>query len=421
MSLRFDDARSSISERQGARPCERAAASEGVRCRPSQSSPNPARIPEACRIASARSLPTILVPKISGACTGSTTPTGRRRVDVPGHVVLPQALTGVEAPIVVLARAPLSDDRRAQGAGGLCLPGAAPRRPAGSIRHRPQGGVAVDRQLLPRRRRDLAHPRLPRRRRAARRHEPRALRLAGALGARTGATSSARRAPRATSRKSTTSAPSCRAIRENVILNQFSEFAQLSDSLSLHGRGARRVFVAPASRRTRERAPCGFVSATGSAGTIAAGDYLKARHGTKIAAVEAIECPTMLSNGYGEHNIQGIGDKHIPLIHNVMNTDLVDRRLRQRERRAQPAVQRQCRPRLSGCGGARSIPRWCDQFDNIGISGLANIVAAIKIAKHFELGADDVVMTVATDSAEMYAQRAPELSRAGAIRAASTR
>ena len=66
-----------------------------------------------------------------------------------------------------------------------------------------------------------------------------------------------------------------------------------------------------------------FVSATGSAGTIAAGDYLKQLHGSKIAAVEAIECPTMLCNGYGEHNIQGIGDKHIPLIHNVMNTDVV--------------------------------------------------------------------------------------------------
>ena len=66
-----------------------------------------------------------------------------------------------------------------------------------------------------------------------------------------------------------------------------------------------------------------FVAATGSAGTIAAGDYLKSVHGTRIAAVEAVECPTMLCNGYGEHNIQGIGDKHIPLIHNVMNTDFV--------------------------------------------------------------------------------------------------
>ena len=55
----------------------------------------------------------------------------------------------------------------------------------------------------------------------------------------------------------------------------------------------------------------GFVSASGSGGTLAAGDYLKSRHGAKIAVVEAVECPTLLNNGYGEHNIQGIGDKHV--------------------------------------------------------------------------------------------------------------
>ena len=66
-----------------------------------------------------------------------------------------------------------------------------------------------------------------------------------------------------------------------------------------------------------------FTSATGSAGTIAAGDRLKDEYGTQIVAVEALECPTMLENGFGEHNIQGIGDKHIPLIHNVTNTDVV--------------------------------------------------------------------------------------------------
>ena len=66
-----------------------------------------------------------------------------------------------------------------------------------------------------------------------------------------------------------------------------------------------------------------FVSASGSAGTLGAGDRLKDDFGAEIVAVEALECPTMLYNGYGEHNIQGIGDKHIPLIHNVMNTDIV--------------------------------------------------------------------------------------------------
>src|SRR5207247_4835521 len=65
-----------------------------------------------------------------------------------------------------------------------------------------------------------------------------------------------------------------------------------------------------------------FTSASGSAGTLGAGDYLKEQHGSLIVAVEALECPTMLYNGYGEHNIQGIGDKHIPYIHNVMNTDV---------------------------------------------------------------------------------------------------
>ena len=144
------------------------------------------------------------------------------------------------------------------------------------------------------------------------------------------------------------------------------------------------------------------MSATGSAGTIAAGDHLKSLHGTKIAAVEAIECPTMLCNGYGEHNIQGIGDKHIPLIHNVMNTDLVI---------GVSDLASDSLNLLFGGNVGRSYmvgrrridPEVVGRFDDIGISGLANIVAAIKLAKHLDLGADDVIMTVATDSALLYA------------------
>src|SRR5262249_44760560 len=109
---------------------------------------------------------------------------------------------------------------------------------------------------------------------------------------------------------------------DNVILNQFCEFANYL--IHYHCTGA--AFDSVFSHLKKDNASyrlAAFVVATGSAGTIAAGDYLKARHATRIAAVEAIECPTMLCNGYGEHNIQGIGDKHIPLIHNVMNTDVV--------------------------------------------------------------------------------------------------
>ena len=109
---------------------------------------------------------------------------------------------------------------------------------------------------------------------------------------------------------------------QNVILNQFSAFSNYLIHYICTGTRGRACFKA-LRRATRDRRLAAFVSATGSAGTIAAGDYLKKRHGTRIAAVEALECPTMLNNGYGEHNIQGIGDKHIPLIHNVMNTDLV--------------------------------------------------------------------------------------------------
>ena len=108
----------------------------------------------------------------------------------------------------------------------------------------------------------------------------------------------------------------------NFILNQFSEFANHVGHYSVTGPALEHVFRSVAETHPGIRL-AGFVSASGSAGTLAAGDYLKDHHGTKIVAVEALECPTMLYNGFGEHNIQGIGDKHIPLIHNVMNTDVV--------------------------------------------------------------------------------------------------
>ena len=127
-----------------------------------------------------------------------------------------------------------------------------------------------------------------------------------------------------------------------------------------------------------------FVCATGSAGTLGAGDRLKALHGSKIAAVEAIECPTMLYNGHGEHNIQGIGDKHIPLIHNVMNTDVVI------------GVSDAASDALNLLFGSergrgylsrrRKIdPELVRQFDDIGISGLANIVAADQARQAFRI------------------------------------
>jgi cysteine synthase A len=187
----------------------------------------------------------------------------------------------------------------------------------------------------------------------------------------------------------------------NVILNQFSEFANYLIHYHCTGAAFDRVFARLKADRANFRLAA-FVAATGSAGTIAAGDRLKKLHGTKITAVEASECPTMLCNGFGEHNIQGIGDKHIPLIHNVMNTDVVVG-VSDAATNALNLLFRSEQGRAYLTGRRKLDSTLIRQFDAVGISGLANIVAAIKLAKHFDYGPDDVVMTVATDSAALYA------------------
>jgi cysteine synthase len=186
----------------------------------------------------------------------------------------------------------------------------------------------------------------------------------------------------------------------NLILNQFSEFNNYLVHYLCTGRALDRVFDDMRKTQPGLRLAA-FVAATGSAGTIAAGDYLKSVHGTRIAAVEAVECPTMLCNGYGEHNIQGIGDKHIPLIHNVMNTDFVvgvsDRSSDALNLLFNDAVGRGYLAKRQ-----KIDPLLIEQLDNIGISGNANIIASIKIAKHLELGASDAIITIATDRATLY-------------------
>jgi len=187
---------------------------------------------------------------------------------------------------------------------------------------------------------------------------------------------------------------------ENVIFNQFAEFGNHLVHYQCTGRALGAVFdsMAEAEPGLRLRA---FTSATGSAGTLGAGDYLKEQYGTKIVAVEALECPTMLANGFGAHNIQGIGDKHIPLIHNVMNTDLVagisDRATDQLSVLfAEPEGVEYLRAR-------RRVPEpVLEALPAFGLSSICNILAAVKVAKYLGLGPDDVVMTVATDGAAMY-------------------
>lgn len=192
---------------------------------------------------------------------------------------------------------------------------------------------------------------------------------------------------------------------KNIILNQFSAFSNYLVHYACTGKAAERAFLSYKGGSSKRLAA--FVSATGSAGTIAAGDYLKEQHGTRIAAVEALECPTLLENGFGEHNIQGIGDKHVPLIHNVMNTDFViavsDRISDQLNLLFGNPVGRQYLARR------RALEqKLIADLAGIGISSFGNITAAIKLAKHMHYGEDDVIVTVATDSDSLYVSEREE-------------
>jgi cysteine synthase A len=193
-----------------------------------------------------------------------------------------------------------------------------------------------------------------------------------------------------------------------AIFNQFEEYGNYLWHYEVTGDAILRVLERRIGPRARLAA---FVSATGSAGTLAAGDRLKQAHpGAKIAAAEALQCPTLLCNGYGAHRIEGIGDKHVPWIHNVRNTDAVVavddadcmnllRLFNEPEGRsllAEAGVPQDA---------IRSLPL-------LGISGIANLLASIKLARACAFSEDDLVVTVLTDSVDLYGSRLAELTEA---------
>ena len=186
---------------------------------------------------------------------------------------------------------------------------------------------------------------------------------------------------------------------DNLILNQFAEYGNYIIHRAVTGPALERIYRH--LNRSGELNARAFVSATGSAGTLAAGDHLKAALGMRIGAIEALECPTLLYNGYGEHNIQGIGDKHVPLIHNVMNTDFVI------------GVSDRASDGLNAVFNSDAGHRYLADYraldrqqiaslSSLGLSAIANIVGAVKLAKYLDLGENDVILTVATDGAALY-------------------
>ncbi len=191
-----------------------------------------------------------------------------------------------------------------------------------------------------------------------------------------------------------------------VIFNQFDEFGNYLWHYAVTGPAM--VEVLEAAMRPGDEFR-GVTLTTGSAGTIASGDYLKQVYpNSKIAAGEAVQCPTILYNGFGEHRIEGIGDKHIPWIHNAKNTDMAiglddEATISLTRLFNEPAGTAY----LADQGVA---PGLIEKLPLLGISGIGNMLMAIKMAKYYEMGSQDVIVTVGTDSMEMYGSRLRELN-----------
>lgn len=196
-----------------------------------------------------------------------------------------------------------------------------------------------------------------------------------------------------------------RSGQDLMIFNQFDEFGNYLWHYEVTGRVMEEVLQRALGSKDTYR---GMVSATGSAGTIASGDYMKGLFPTsKIVASEALQCPTLLENGFGAHRIEGIGDKHVPWIHNVKNTDVV-------VAIDDAAVVNLARLFNEPVGKAylirQGVPEMLvQQLDLLGFSGISNLLSAIKFAKYFEMGANDVVLTILTDSMELYQSRLREM------------
>ena len=187
---------------------------------------------------------------------------------------------------------------------------------------------------------------------------------------------------------------------EIEIINQFSEFSNHLGHYAVTGPALGRVFEHATAGSSNARLAA-YVSASGSGGTLGAGDYLKDNYDARIVAVEALECPTLLENGFGDHNIQGIGDKHVPLIHNVMNSDDVVA-VSDRSTDAMDALFNTPAGKAHLVDRVGLDPVLVDALQHLGYSSSCNALAAIKIAKERGLGRDDVIVTVATDGSELY-------------------
>ena len=192
-------------------------------------------------------------------------------------------------------------------------------------------------------------------------------------------------------------------------LQIFNQFDELGNPLWHYAVTGKTVEEFLQSRLARGQRLAGFVAASGSAGTLGAGYYLKQHHPqAKLIVGEALQCPTLLQNGFGEHRIEGIGDKHVPWVHDCKETDFivaVDDEITMRLLRL--FNETQGRRALADEGVPQEL---ISELDFLGISGIGNLVTSIKFAKYYELTEEDIVVTIATDSMQLYGSRLQELT-----------
>ncbi|MDR1046865.1 MAG: pyridoxal-5-phosphate-dependent protein subunit beta [Treponema sp.] len=195
--------------------------------------------------------------------------------------------------------------------------------------------------------------------------------------------------------------------RKDVMI--FNQFEEMGNYLWHYNVTSSAIAEAFESIRGKDSNFAGVCFTSGSAGTLASGDALKQRYpSSRIAVGEALQCPTIVNNGFGSHRIEGIGDKHIPWVHNVKNTDMaiaIDDNdsmalLRLFNEEAGKGYL------VKEAGVDRNT---VEKLALMGISGISNMLCCIKFAKYYELTENDVVATVLTDSVDMYRSRIEEL------------